>query len=103
MIGEIPTNEEFKKLFNWPDAVIQLPFGSNSIDSIMRELDNNPEREKIIHKNNVIHALRQHDWVYRWEEVLKIAGLEPLTGLNERKERLQHLSKKIETETRSLA
>ena len=26
MVGERPNNEEFERLFNWPEAVTQLPY-----------------------------------------------------------------------------
>lgn len=35
MIGEIPTNPEFKNLFDWPDAVLRLPYGSAEIDGLI--------------------------------------------------------------------
>jgi hypothetical protein len=100
MIGEIPINEEFGKLFSWPDPVIQLPYGSDKIGSIIRELDNEPEREEKMHRNNVINALRRHDWVYRWETVLKIAGLNTMLELMERKQQLENLANIAEKETR---
>jgi hypothetical protein len=33
--------------------------------------------------------LRRHDWTYRWESILRIAGLDPAPGLFTRKERLE--------------
>jgi spore maturation protein CgeB len=96
MLGEIPKNDEYKKLFGWPNAVIHLPFGSDNIDSIMNELDKEPERQEEIRKNNVVGALLRHDWVYRWESILKISGLEPLPALFERKQRLRDLSNIVE-------
>jgi hypothetical protein len=98
MIGEQPQNDEFKKLFFWPDAVIHLHFGSDKIDKIINELDEQPERQGKISKNNVVQTLLHHDWVYRWETVLKIAELKPMPKLLERKERLDNLSRMVERE-----
>jgi hypothetical protein len=92
MIGEYPKNEEFEQLFDWPDAVIHLPFDSEEIESIINDLDSQPERQERIRRNNVVNSLLRHDWVYRWEEILKIAGLEPMPGLLERKKRLENLA-----------
>jgi hypothetical protein len=39
--------------------------------------------------------LRGH---HRWETILKIAGLEPMQGLLERKKQLENLSKLVEKE-----
>ena len=37
----------------------------------------------------------RHDWVYRWEAVLKTVGLEPMQGVLERKERLRKLAEVV--------
>src|SRR6266478_1604799 len=95
MIGEYPNNEEFKKLFDWPDAVLHLPYDSDNIDTLITELDRQPERQEHIRRTNVLQALMRHDWVYRWETVLATAGLEPLPELLERKERLRNLAKEV--------
>jgi len=95
MIGEPSKNEEFGTLFDWPDAVVYLPYGSGSIEKLIAEMDRQPERLQRIRKSNVVNALMRHDWVYRWETVLKAAGLEAMRGLLERKERLQQLASSI--------
>lgn len=102
MIGEIPENEEFEKLFNWPDVVIRLPFYSDQIDTIINEFDKQTDREEKIRRNNIVQSLRRHDWVYRWESVLKIAGLAPMPGLLERKEQLEKLAKMVGEETKNI-
>ena len=96
MIGETPKNEEFANVFDWPDAIIHLPFGSSDIDNVIKALDKQPERKEKIRKNNIVQSLRRHDWVYRWESVLKIADLTPLPQLGERKQCLRELSNTVE-------
>jgi hypothetical protein len=98
MIGEHPKNEEFKKIFYWKDAVIHLPFGSNKIQEIISEFDGQPRRQAEIRIKNVVESLMRHDWAYRWETILKTAGLEPMPGLLERKKRLENLSKLVENQ-----
>src|SRR5271166_4076673 len=95
MIGERPTNEVFEKLFDWPEAVIQLPYDSGRIDRIIKDLDGDPTRQDSIRRANVIHILKHHDWVYRWEKVLNAVGLEPMQGLLQRKERLWKLAEVV--------
>jgi len=95
MIGERPTNEVFEKLFDWPEAVIQLPYDSGRIDRIIKDLDGDPTRQDSIRRANVIHILKHHDWVYRWETVLNAVGLEPMQGLLQRKERLWKLAEVV--------
>jgi len=95
MIGERPNNEAFNRLFDWPEAVVQLPYNSLDIDSVIRELDGDPERQGRIRQNGVVQALMRHDWVYRWETILKTVGLEPTQGLLERKKRLNDLAQVV--------
>ena len=96
MIGETPKNEKFAEVFDWPDAVIHLPFGSDKIGEIINELDMQPGRQEKIRRDNVVQSLMRHDWVYRWETVLKTAGLDPMPPLLERKKRLRELSDMVE-------
>lgn len=97
LIGQRPTNnKEFDKIFNWEDAVIDLPFGSDEIGSIIRELDKQPERQMQIRQTNMVQCLLHHDWVYRWEAVLSIAGMQPLPMLLRRKQALKDLADKVE-------
>jgi hypothetical protein len=89
LIGERPKNKEFAKIFHWEDAVIDLPFGSDDIGAVIKDLDADPVRQTTIRRNNVIQCLLHHDWTYRWEVILKIAGLNPLPALLKRKELLK--------------
>jgi hypothetical protein len=95
MIGERPTNKEFEKMFDWPDAVLNLPYGSVEIRKIIDEVQSNPRWEATMRRNNVVQSLLRHDWAYRWEAVLRAAELNPLQGLVDRKSRLECLAKEI--------
>jgi hypothetical protein len=93
MIGMRPANnKEFDKIFNWQDAVIEVPFTSDEIVSVIRELDKEPERQMKIRQTNVIQCLLNHDWVYRWEAVLSLVGMQPMPMLQSRKQRLKDLA-----------
>lgn len=98
MIGQRPTNLYFDKIFDWPDAVVDMPFGSDQIRGIMRELDRQPDRQVRIRMNNIIHSLRRHDWAYRWEFLLNRAGLEPMPELIERQNQLARLAGSLRAE-----
>jgi hypothetical protein len=91
-IGELPINDVFPKLFNWEDSVIHFPYNSTHFEELVQDLESDPEREAWIRCTNVQHALLRHDFVYRWETILKAVNLEPLPGLAERKARLQDLA-----------
>jgi len=96
MIGQTPTNDQFKKVFDWSGAVIDMPYGSADIDRLIDRLDAQPEWQAEIRTTNVVQSLRRHDWMYRWEAILERVGLEPRPALHERKQRLQNLAGTVE-------
>jgi len=99
MIGMRPyNNKEFDELFTWPDAVIEVPFTSDEIVSVIHELDNQPERQMKMRQRNITECLLKHDWVYRWESILGLVGMQPLTSLQKRKQVLQDLASTVQCE-----
>ena len=96
MIGQAPQCPTFKELFGWPDAVVPLPYDSVDIVDVIDELDGDSSRVHRIRKANVGNALRRHDWVYRWEEILKAAGMKSESNASERKNRLEELAATVE-------
>jgi len=95
MLGERPNNAEFEKLFDWPDSLIRLPYNCEEINQIVSGLDDEPERQERMRRANLHQALLRHDWVYRWETILKAAGLEPMPQLLQRKERIRNLAEVV--------
>jgi spore maturation protein CgeB len=95
MVGETPNNGEFERLFDWPGAVVHLPFGSDRIAPLIDELEGQPEKQEKIRRMNVVQALARHDWAYRWEKILENVGLGPMPELLQRKERLANLAKLV--------
>ena len=96
MIGDIIENGAFRKHFDWPDAVIHMPFDMPDIAKFLTDLDSQPDRLKEIRKNNVVQCLLRHDWVYRWMTILELVGLKPKPALVAREEHLKKLAKDIE-------
>lgn len=92
LIGESPRNETFRKNFDWPDAVIEVPFHSPNIAEVLADLDSQPGRLEKIRKNNIIQSLLRHDWVYRWGQILDMVDLEPKPALLDREKRLKKLA-----------
>jgi hypothetical protein len=91
MIGEVPDCEAYRELFGWPQAVIQIqPDGSN-VMAVLSELGSDPERMAAISKRNTNEALLRHDWVYRWKEMFRIAGIEPSPRMATRERRLKNM------------
>jgi hypothetical protein len=69
-----------------------VPFTTDEIVSVIHEFDKEPERQMKARHTNITQCLRNHDWVYRWESVLKLVGMEPLPMLEKRKRVLSELA-----------
>jgi glycosyl transferase family 1 len=95
MIGERPDKEVFDALFDWPDAVTRLPYDSPDIDLIIDEFDRDRIRQDTIRLTGMVQTLLRHDWAYRWEVILRAAGLEPAQRILERKARLRELAELV--------
>jgi len=92
MLGERPDNPIFEKLFDWPDAVTHLPYNCEEVDDIISAIESDPQKQDRIRRRNMTEALMRHDWVYRWEAILRAADLEPTAAMEERKETLADLA-----------
>jgi len=96
LMGVAPATEGFARLFGWENAVIPIPATASAMASLLDELDANPTATAAIRRANVVNSLRRHDGVYRWEQILRTVGMEPLPGLDARKQRLEELAKGVE-------
>ncbi len=95
LIGSRPATPDFDALFDWPDAVIELPSEAGEIGSAIRALEAQPERRAEASRNNREQSLRRHDWAYRWAAVLQTLGLEPTEALDARIGLLQRLADEV--------
>jgi hypothetical protein len=96
MIGSAPQCPEFNQLFDWPDAVIEIPPDPVDMRGILANLTENPDRIMRASISNVTQSLRRHDWIYRWEQVLNSLGFEVSPAVRARKARLESLARKAE-------
>src|SRR5712691_6872974 len=92
MVGEPPRGEEFDRQFDWPDAVIRLPFDSPDVGRVLVELDEDPPRLERIRQANVCNAARRHDWVHRLRAVFDTLGVPTTEAMLAREKRLQALA-----------
>jgi hypothetical protein len=88
MIGEAPRTEEFKQQFDWPDAVVRVPFDSPDIARILVDMNGDPERLRAVRRNNVREAAKRHDWLHRIQVVFDTLGLAPTEKMLARAKRL---------------
>jgi hypothetical protein len=92
MIGDVLDCDAYRELFGWPEAVIRmLPDGSDTM-AVLSELGSNPERMAAISRRNTKEALLRHDWLHRWNEMFRIAGIEPSPRKAVRDQRLKDLA-----------
>ena len=92
LLGTAPNCAEFEQCFGWEDAVIELPPDTVDVAAVIDELDAQPERIARVRRTNATRCLLQHDWVYRWEQILSTIGIQPLPQLNDRKSRLSNIA-----------
>jgi hypothetical protein len=96
LIGDNPRNSEFSKIFHWTDAVVHMPWNSEDIGEIITHLDQQPERVAAARCQNIVQCLRHHDWAHRWESILRLVGMEPLSPLVQRKQRLAQRAETVQ-------
>jgi hypothetical protein len=89
MLGEAPRTEEFRRQFDWADAVIPLPFDCPDVDRVLAELNSDPQRLAEISRTNVGRAALRHDWVHRLRTVFETVGIQPTEAMLERESRLE--------------
>jgi hypothetical protein len=92
MIGEAPRTEEFKRQFDWPDAVIHMPFDSPDIGRMLADLNGDPERLRAVRRNNAREAALRHDWLHRIRVVFNVLGLLPTEEMRARGQRLDQIA-----------
>lgn len=100
MVGQAPDCESFRTMFDWADAVIEIQPDGSDIEHVLSGLDAYPERLREISRRNAIEALLRHDWVYRWKEILNIAGLKPSSSMDERERHLKKLAEDARADPR---
>jgi hypothetical protein len=101
MLGVPPKCEDFMQNFDWSNAMIEIPFDCRDIGDILNALDAQSDRQERIRKNNIVHSLLKHDWVYRWEAILTTVGLDSTPQLRKRKAHLNNLAEIIDTSASS--
>jgi hypothetical protein len=92
LVGDLSDSPAFQDHFNWEDAIIRLPYDSDEIDRLFEVVGTDRTRMSKIQRQNVIQSLLRHDWVYRWEFILKTIGLDITSAMMARKEKLAQIA-----------
>ncbi len=101
LLGSRPETADFSACFDWPDAVIDLPYESLEVDAVLHGLAAEPDRLARARAHGVRAALLRHDWVYRWQRVLQDAGLAASVDMQQRQARLRESAERVTPETMS--
>jgi hypothetical protein len=92
LLGDPPRSDEFRKQFDWQDAVIHLPFDSPDAGEILQALDGDPARLRRIRGDNVHYASLRHDWLHRLQHVFHTLGLPPTDAMLAREDLLRSIA-----------
>jgi hypothetical protein len=95
LLGDVPDCVYADGCFEWPNALIHLPYGDSDVAEVIAALDAQPNRIDEIRINNVVTSLLRHDWAHRWKEILDITGLSPGPALERREKRLKELAEAV--------
>jgi len=97
IVGRAPDCDAFRRLFDWPDAVVNLGHDYRSIAEVISPLLGEHEWMQALSKRNIVNSLRKNDWVYRLIDIAQSVGFAPNNRMNQRLEELELLSKQVES------
>jgi len=92
LLGQRCSSEDFDTLFDWPDAVVEVRPDGTDLEPTLAALQSEPARVAAIGRRNGVEALRRHDWIYRWHEILDRVGLTIPPGMFRREAQLRRLA-----------
>jgi hypothetical protein len=92
MVGQTPDSEQFREMFDWDDVVVPTAPDGSDIADVLTRLAKEPARIREISRRNAAEALLRHDWMYRWKEIFRMVGLEPLPEMEARERRLKEFA-----------
>jgi spore maturation protein CgeB len=92
MVGQAASCKSFNQLFGWENSVIEVKTDGSDVVDILGTLLKQPERLREMAQRNAREALLRHDWVYRWKQILAIAGLTPMPAMEARENQLKGLA-----------
>jgi len=92
LIGEPPRTDDFKKQFDWDDAMFHLPFDSPDVGRFLDDLGADEDRLRVARRRNVREAALRHDWLHRIQVVFDALGLRPTEQMSARAQRLSEIA-----------
>jgi hypothetical protein len=102
LMGRVPDSEHSDGVFDWPNSLVNLPYDADNIAEIIAELDAQPGKITNMRRNNIATSLLQHDWAYRWREILDLVGMNPRPALEDREKRLKELAEAVKSDSEDI-
>ena len=76
-IGIAPDCDTYRQYFDWPDAVIPMPYDCAQPWELIQDLRRQPERLAAARREGVSKSLLHNDWSHRWRKILETLDLPP--------------------------
>lgn len=92
VLGDPVDNPASREFLGWTDSVVRLDSDATEPEAVIKDLKAQPDRIASARINNVVNSLRTLDSLYRWQDILKIAGLPETPAMRERQNRLDALA-----------
>jgi hypothetical protein len=92
LLGEAPRGEEFRRQFDWSDAVFPMPFDAPDVADRLEAFAREPDRVARARAANLLNAASRHDWLHRIETVFRTAGLATTAGMIHRRAALARIA-----------
>jgi hypothetical protein len=89
LLGTAPKCREYEELFPYEDATLEIPLDENNLAGLYQDIIAQRERLAKARRENIVNGLLRNDWVYRYEQILKDAGMAPRSDMNARKAHLE--------------
>jgi hypothetical protein len=96
LLGSRTLSEEFDRTFDWPDAVVPVPYDETDMRGVLQDLAREPDRLAAARTANVRNSLLRHDWSARWSQVLESVDLAPTQEVLARRARLSALADTVD-------
>lgn len=96
LLGQAPSAPAFRRDFPWPDAVAEARPDGSDVAEVLAGIEEGPDGVPRLSARNAVHALRHHDWGYRWRAMLRLADAAPHPGLERRLAGLEALADQTE-------
>lgn len=94
-IGYAPDSEDYKRNFDWPEAIFSLPEDPAEAAAEVGRLLDNPDEIDRRRAANFAHVALKHDWLHRWQLILDHFGMPHTEKMEHRRSSLVNISENL--------